>query len=288
MGKYSSTVLTVALIAASALSGADASPKALGKLLTFHAPFDGGIDARFGPGDKRIFTAASYKEQDAAKPGIDGTDVELAPGAGRFGDALRFKKKNTKAIFFRAEKNVTYTPANWSGTVSFWLNLNPDQDLEPGFCDPIQVTDKAYNDSAIWVDFTKDNKPRHMRLGVFGDLKAWNPNNLASDANQDFLKRLVVVSKPPFERGKWTHIAISFSGLGGGKGWAKLYLDGQLQGTAENIGEPFAWNLARAALRLGVNYTGLFDDLAAFKSPLSDAEVRVLYGLKKGVAAIRK
>ncbi len=285
MRKYS---MAISMIATTVLSAADVSPKALGKALTFHAAFDGGIDARFGLGDKRIYSAASYKEQDTAKAGIDGTDVELARGAGRFGDALRFKKKNTKAIFFRGEKNVSYTPSNWTGTVSFWLSLNPDQDLDPGFCDPIQVTDKAYNDSAIWVDFTKDDKPRHFRLGVFGELKAWNPKNLASDANPFFGKRLVAVTKPPFERGKWTHIAISHSGLGGGKGWAKLYLDGKLQGTAENIGEPFAWDLGRAAIRLGVSYTGLFDELAVFNRPLDDAEVSALYGLKKGVTAIRK
>jgi hypothetical protein len=283
MGKYT---FTAAWLAASSLAAADASPRTLAKALTFHAPFDGGIDARFALGDKRLYAAPSYKEQDSAKPGIEGTEIELARGEGRFGDALRFKKKNTRAVFFRAEKNVSFAAANWTGTVSFWLNLNPDLDLEPGFCDPIQVTDKAYNDSAIWVDFTKDDKPRHMRLGVFGELKAWNPKNLASDANQDFIKRLVAVSKPPFERGKWTHIAITYSGLGGGKGWAKLYLNGELQGTAENIAEPFAWDLARGALRLGVNYTGLFDELAVFNRALSGAEVKTLYGLKKGLAGI--
>ena len=44
------------------------------------------------------------------------------------------------------------------------LKLDPETDLEPGFCDPLQITDKAYNDSAVWVDFPKDDIPRHFRL----------------------------------------------------------------------------------------------------------------------------
>lgn len=267
----------------SLLAAAHASAQPLAKALTFHAGFEGGTGARFALGDGRIYSAPSYKEQDAAKLGLEGTGVELARGQGRFGDALRFVRKNTQAVFFRGEKNV----AAANGTVSFWLSLDPDRDLEPGFCDPLQITDKAYNDDAIWVDFTKDDKPRHMRLGVFGDLKAWNPQNLAADKNEAFLKRLVVAPKPPFARGKWTQVTVTYAGLGGGAGTATLYLDGQPQGTASGIQEMFAWDPARAALRLGVNYVGLFDELAVFNRPLSAAEVLALYRLKDGVAPVR-
>src|SRR2546425_1190803 len=96
--------------------------------------------------------------------------------------------------------------------VLHWLILLctalPAQDLEPEFADPIQVTDKAYNDSAIWVDFTRDDKPRHFRLGVFGDLTVWNPTNLPNDKNPAFASRLITVAKPPFRRGTWTHVVI--------------------------------------------------------------------------------
>ncbi len=248
----------------------------LKKDLVFHADFDTGLDAGVAKGDKRLYSAASYDKQAAAKPGLDGTDVEFAPGAGRNGSgALRFRKKNTKAVFFRAEDNVPFDAANWSGTLSFWLNLSPDQDLEPGYCDPIQLTDKAYNDSAIWVDFTKDDKPRHFRLGVFGALKVWNPEDLAPDKNPAFDKRLVVVKKPPFERGKWTHVAVAYKGLGA-DGSATLYVNGVSQGTTTGIKEPFAWDKRVAAIRLGVSYVGLLDDVAIFRRPLSAAEVKRL------------
>jgi hypothetical protein len=265
------TPIILLTLAAAGLLGAASLPKGL----TFHAPFDGSADAAVARGDKAIYFAPSYKEQASAKPGLGGSAVELAPGQGRKGGALRFTRKNTAAIFYRAEKNVAFNPAGWSGTVSFWLNLDPDTDLEPGFCDPIQVTDKAYNDSAVWVDFTKDDKPRHFRLGVFGALKSWNPTDIPPDKNPAFMSRLITVQNPPFARGKWTHVAITFNGLGK-QGSARLYLDGKLQGTRDGIAEPFSWDMSKAAIRLGVNYTGLMDDVMVFSRPLSEKEIASL------------
>src|SRR5262249_42179411 len=102
----------------------------LRKGLTFHASFDRGTEADFALGDRRIYTAPSYKGQQEAKPGFDSTDAGILAADGRFGAALQFKNKNTRAIFYRAEKNVDYRAKDWSGTVSFWLSLDPGQDLE--------------------------------------------------------------------------------------------------------------------------------------------------------------
>ena len=260
----------------------------LRKALTFHASFDQTVDADFALGSKKLSTASSYKKREDAKLGLHHPDAHLAPGAGRFGGALKFSKKNTKAVYYAAAKNVAYRPRNWNGTVSFWLSLDPETDLEPGYCDPIQVTDEDYNDAALWVDFTKDDKPRHFRLGVFGDLKSWNPKDLPPDKNPDFLGRRVVVKKTPFARGQWTHVVITHQGLGSAKGGvAKLYLDGVLQGKTPVISEPFGWDLERAAIRLGVNYVGLFDDLSVFNRELSDQEVTALHQLQDGVKSLK-
>ena len=266
---------------------ATASPavEALKQSLTFHAPFDDGPDAAFAKSDRRIYTAPSYKEQDQAIPGIGNPDVEIVEG-GRFGHALKFNKKNVHAIFYRAAGNAGFTEGNWTGSVSFWLNLNPDEDLAPGFCDPIQITDAAYNNSAVWVDFTKDDTPRHFRLGVFGDLKAWNPDDIPPNDNPDFLGRLVAVENPPFDSGKWTHVVATYSGLGTGSGVAKLYLDGALQGSSEGISEAFTWDMDKAAFRIGVNYVGLFDEAALFDRALSQDEVTALHELAGGVAEL--
>jgi hypothetical protein len=260
----------------------------LSRALTFHAAFDQGADARHGLGDKRIYTAESYRKLDTARPGLHHPDVRIAAGKGRHGSALEFRTKNTAAIYYQAEKNLDYRSRDWSGTVSFWLSLDPQQDLAPGYCDPIQITDTEYNDAALWVDFSRDERPRHFRLGVFGDLLAWNPNKLSPEKNPDFNRRLVTLTTPPFGSGKWTHVVFTFSGLNGQEGGqAKLYLDGQLRGTAESIREPFTWDLSRATIRLGMNYTGLYDDLSLFSRALNDQEVQVLHGLAGGVAALR-
>jgi len=247
------------------------------KDVVFRATFDGSTDATVGAGDRRLYTApAGYKDQASAQPGLVGAPVTHEASGGRKGGALRFTKKNNAAVFYKAEGNVPFDPKNWSGTLSFWLKLNPDQDLEPGYCDPIQLTDKAYNDSAIWVDFTKDDKPRHFRLGVFGALKQWNPQNVDSDKNPAFNGRLVVVKQPPFTRDRWTHVAIAYEALGSGAGRARLYLNGVEQGASPAIAEGFEWNRALGALRLGVAYVGLFDDLAVFRRALTAQEIREL------------
>ncbi len=261
------------LISLVMISATAALPDDLKKDLTFRATFDGTTDASVALGDKRLYMAASYKEQSAATPGLSGTDIVLEPSAGRHGGALHFLKKNTHAVFYRAEKNVSFDPKNWTGTVSYWLNLDPETDLEPGYCDPIQITDKAYNDSAIWTDFTKDDKPRHFRLGVFGALKSWNPQNTPTEHYPAFLNRLVVVKQTPFARGKWTHIAVTYTGLGGGKGSAQLYLNGQLQGSTSPIPESFEWDLSQGAIRLGVGYVGLMDEVSVFRRALTAKEI---------------
>lgn len=252
------------LMIASAANAADWKSE-----LLFRAGFDGSLDAATAKGDGKLYTAPTYKRLAEAQPGLTGAPVEHLKSDGRMGGALRFTKKNTAAVFYKAENNARFD----AGTISFWLKLNPDQDLEPGYCDPIQLTAKDYNDAAIWVDFTRDDKPRHFRLGVFGDLKSWNPTDIPPDKNPNFTNRLVVVKQAPFSRDRWTHVAISYENLGTPKGRATLYLNGASQGNTPVIGEPFSWSASNATIRLGVNYVGLFDDLALFRRPLTANEI---------------
>ncbi len=253
-------------------------PASLKSGLKFHASFDRGLQADLALGDAQIYHAPDYKQQGEAKPGLGNLDVGLEKGAGvGGGDALRFRSKNTRALFFKGDRNVALS----AGTISFWLRLDPDKDLAPGFCDPIQVTDKAYNDSAIWVDFTKDDVPRHFRLGAFGRLKSWNSSDLPSDKNPAFLQRLIVVDRPPFARDRWTHVVITWSGLDSREGVASLFLDGKRSSSPRGIGEAFEWDQGRLAIRLGVNYIGLLDEVAVFGRVLDEEEVATL--TKSGV-----
>ncbi len=255
--------------------------------LTLHASFDDGMDAAYARGDRRIYSAPSYKELDEKSPGHWGDQIEIVYDSGHVGHALRFVSKNVKALFYTADQNVAFSTEGWTGTVSFWLSLDPAQDLEPGFCDPIQITDSAYNDSAIWVDFTKEN-PRQFRLGVFGDLAAWNPEKQSTAENPKFNDRLVVVDEPPFASGEWTHVAIVHEELGAPQGRARLYLNGELQGESSRIDEAFSWNPVYATIRLGVNYVGLFDELAVFDRALTPDEIHTIYSLEGGISALAR
>ena len=60
-----------------------------------------------------------------------------------------------------------------------------------------------------------------------------------------------------------------------------------MQGKSPVISEPFGWDLERAAIRLGVNYVGLFDDLSVFNRELSEPEVKALHQLKDGVKSFK-
>lgn len=243
-----------------------AQPAAFEKSITFRATFSKGLNADQAAGDGKLYSAPDYKQQAAAVAGLAG-DVQHVDGL------LHFRSKNTKAVFFLADKNALPQ----QGTVSFWLQVDPEKELAPGYCDPLQLTDKDYNNSALWVDFTKDERPRHFRLGVFGELKAWNPTDIPPDKNPAFTQRLVIVQKPPFASSAWTHVVFTYEGLGGGKGKAALYVNGKLQGTSPQIAEAFSWQAGKAALRLGVNYVGKFDDLTVFRQPLTAAQVATWY-----------
>lgn len=277
--KYATLVIGIVLMLAFAVEDKMADD------LLFYASFDNGTSADVAVGDKAIYTADVRKNIENAKPGLLSPDVVIAKGQGLSGDALDFKKKGKMIIFFKAAKNMGYSKENWSGSVSFWLQLDPAKDLEPGYCDPIQITDVNYNDASLWVDFTKNN-PRNFRLGVLGDLEIWNPEKLGPDENQDYLRRLVTVEQPPFNRGEWTHIVINFSGLNTDKGSSELFVNGKSKGKVPPIQDPFTWNEERANIMLGLNYIGLFDELAVFNRPLSTKEIELIFNTKEGLKSI--
>lgn len=263
------------LLAQTPLRAGDGEP-AVEQSLTFHASFDHGLDADFARGERTLMSASSAKRDDA-RPGLP-AGVEIARGKGRRGDALWFRKKTNAAVFFRAAGNMPYRKSDWGGTISFWLSLDPDKELEPGFTDPLQITERAWNDAGIWVDFS-DKNPRHLRLGAFADLKVWNPSNKDFDAMTPEERPMFDAGRPPFAAGKWSHVTVTFEHFNTGRadGVATLYLDGERRGSVRGRNQRFTWDPDKAAIMLGLGFKGLFDELAIFDRALDAGEIRRLH-----------
>ncbi len=276
-------ILTVALLSSCNTGTTNADLKAA---LTFYSSFDQGIDADFALGDKQLYTVPNRKARDSAQVGLHKPDIRITKGEGRFGDGLLFTERSKGYIYYPSKDNISYNTNDWSGAVSFWLKLDPATDLEPGYCDPIQITDVSYNDASIWVDFTKEN-PRDFRLGVIGDRDVWNPNPEGPDnENPVFMDKLTGVKNPPFGKDQWTHILINFSNLNTKNGQASLYINAELKGTRTNIDTPFTWDLELSNIYLGLGYVGLFDELSLYNRALTHKEIDVLYALENGVHSL--
>jgi hypothetical protein len=157
--------------------------------------------------------------------------------------------------------------------------LTPDEDLEPGYTDPIQITSKSWDNASFFVEFTKDEKPRELRLGIYPDFQVWNPNKRDWNSIPMEEKPLVRVIKPPFTRVQWTHVAFTFDRFNTGKpdGAAKLYVNGQPAGTLPPREQSFTWDLEKALIMLGLSYTGDLDELAIFNRPLETGEIARLH-----------
>lgn len=261
--------------------------KQLKNHVLFYSSFDGKTSADVSKGDANIYTAKNYKEADKAIIGLRDSNIVLAKGKGVFGDAIHFKDSKTSAIFYKAYKNVEYNNTTWSGTVSFWLRLDPNKKLPPHYCDPIVITDTQWNDAAMWIDFT-DHTPRQFRYGAMGDKAAWNSKDDATDS--DWIKRTVVVNPAPFNSDSWTHVAMVFSEVNTKtKSKFKLYLNGRLQGTIENVNNnPFTWEAEKGKIMLGLGYIGFMDELTIFNKSLNYEEIKTIYKLKNGLKTLFK
>lgn len=253
----------------------DSQQAAVERALVFHASFDNSADAKVRHGDGRVYTTESLARKQWT-PGIDRPEVSIAKGAGVRGDCIRFGDKSPKVICYKGEVLPKYQGA-MSGTVCFWMRLDPDKDLKPGYCDPIQITEKAWNDAAMFVDFDKD-LPRDFRLGVFSDLKYWNPENTPWEKWPVEKRPMVTVKKPGFTREAWKHVAFTFEGINAPEGQpakSALFLDGNLQGVVQGPMK-FTWDPAKTAIMIGIEYIGDMDELLIFDRPLQTKELELV------------
>ena len=254
--------------------------------LLLYASFDKGTDADHAAGDAKLYTAPSGNRSQATA-GLPAENLVLhSQQSGRFGKGLRFTKKMKPVVFFKGEKNLAYNTNSWSGSCSFWLRLDPDKELEPGYCDPLQYVAQAWGEGNMFVEFSKDHTPRHFRYAILSVTKHWNPKNRGWEDIPEPERPMVAVHKAPFSRDQWTHVVFTFSNINSGKknSVGKLYLNGRAQGSFERE-HVFNWEVEKSALTIGLNYVGDFDDLAVFNRVLSEPEVLKIYKSDRPIAS---
>lgn len=258
---------------------------ALKKSLTFHASFDAGMDADFSKGSKDCV----IKKGKDLVPCLPNDEVKLVPQGGKFGGGLQFPKKGGTRPQFSGTGVLGYNDKNWSTTVSLWLKLTPDEDLEPGYCDPVQIVGDDGKKGFIFLEWSKDETPRFFRYAIRPLFHIWNPTNVKWDEIPFEKRPMVQVTRAPFSRDTWTHAVFTLSNVNdkAAKPSGSLYLNGKLQGRIDGWDLSFGWDPAQVALVLGAAYVGHLDDLAVFDRALSDAEVEQLFQMPGGVKSLR-
>ncbi|MEC8508592.1 MAG: LamG domain-containing protein, partial [Planctomycetota bacterium] len=251
----------------------------------FHASFDRGVDADFATGDRVVYSAETVAREKITR-GLPAEGVRHLRQGGKFGGYLAFDKKIEAVVMYQGLDNIELAD-NAAVTVSFWMKLSPATDLPKGYVDPLQITDKKWNDASIFVDFTPDN-PRQFRLGIFSDYRVWNPEDTPWDKVAEDDRPMIPVTQPPFKGESWTHVALTLEDVNAEReGVAMLYLDGKQVGERKGPLE-FTWDPQKVAIMIGIYYVGGFDELTIFDRALTGSEIAQLMKREAGIGASLK
>lgn len=270
-----STALLVMATPNISAQSARINPDALRRTVTFYASFDEAVRGDFGGGELNLRTRFNH----ATEPGqfvftnsFDASVFRIARGKGISGGALDCADvlPRNGRIFFPAQGNIAYRPGGWAGSVSVWINTDPNTLLKTTFCDPVQITQKGAGNGGLWVDFNNE-KPRDFRHGAFPSV----PEGMKPIAETDPQAPIVWVKDIGFKAGDWHHVALTWSNLDTGRkdGVSKLYIDGQSRGEIRGHDLRMNWELDKTGLYVAVNFIGLLDEFAVFNRELSAAEV---------------
>ena len=253
--------------------------------LTFHAPFDARFDASLSGDDPVSRVRVGGK----MAPTTPGPEIKLATD-GRFGGCLVFPKKGSARPEYAASKSLAYGTTDWSATVSVWLRLDPDKDLEPGYCDPVQIVGDDVKKGFIFLEWSKDHAPRHFRFAVRPLYHLWNPDAVGWEQIPDERRPMVKMEQAPFRRDRWTHVAFVLDHINdhAAPPRARLHIDGRQIGVIQGHDLTFGWDPAAIRLVLGAAYVGSLDDLAVWNRALSADEIARLYALPGGVETLRR
>lgn len=275
------TLLLLTLV--SSASAQDLS--VLRQALTFHCSFDTG----FSPDFTRFKTECQIKQGQAQVPFKGNEEVQIVAQVGRFGGALHFPKKGSTRPFYPAAEILQYDTKNWNASVSAWLRLTPDEDLEPGYCDPIQIVGDDTKKGFIFLEWSKDQTPRFFRYAIRPLVEIWNPMGVGWEDIAADKRPMIQLANAPFSRERWTHVLFTLNHINGevGKASGELYLNGERQGSITGWDLRLGWEPSKVALVLGAAYVGHLDDLAVFDRALTADQVQTLFRLPQGISDLR-
>ena len=232
-----------------------------------YASFDQGLDADYSRGSGRS------AHQPAA--------VQHDPAGGRHGGALRFTAADygwdEDEFTFPAADNFPYSPQTFAGTVSLWLNGDPDRDLSPQYpVDPFHISRRAA-DGSFYLDLTRPDderygSPRKLRLGIYND----------SPANDRFVGgQLIIVGELHWQKGVWHHLAFTWRNANSGRqdGRAEVYIDGLRRGWMQGYQHQVSWDTAAMTIGLGQRYAGLMDEVLILDTAAEGDQIEALYKL---------
>jgi hypothetical protein len=256
----------------------------LREAVTLHASFDGSLNADFSRGSP----ASTVVQGGQDVPAQPNAEVELLPTGGRFGGALRFVRKSGYRPQYHGDGVLNYNAESWSASVSAWLRLDPDRDLEPGYCDPIQIIGENTDNGFIFLEWSKDHTPRRFRYAIRPIKSIWNPQNVGWEDIPIEKRPVIELQHVPFSREKWTHVVFTLENVNSATApsQGQLFINGELQGTIRGWDLKFNWDPARVRLVLGAAYVGDLDDLAVFNRGLTAAEVGAIYRLPEGIKSL--
>lgn len=260
------------------------------KSVKFYASFDASLRADVSGSEATLSTRFNDEKEKGKfvfEKGFDDKAFRVAKGKGVSGGALEavdVLPRNGR-VFYPLKGNLAFKKGGWGGTLSVWINTDPNKLLKTKFCDPIQITQKGANNGGIWFDFN-DAKPRDMRHGAFPALGEGEK----AIPEEDPKAPMVRMKDIGFKAGDWHHIVLSWKNFDSGKPDAvsALYVDGKLIGEVKDRAIAMDWDMEKAGLYVAVNYIGLLDELALFDRALTAEEVSALHKTPGLLATLKK
>ena len=260
------------------------SAAALADALTFHASFDNGLDADRADADPALYTAPSYDEQDQAEPGLGNPAVMLAGGADASARAALHRAHSTHLLTGRRGTSA-YFPGRLERDRLVLAQPRPRHRPRAGLLRPDpdhrrrlqrrRDLGRLHGREPAAVPAGGVRRPGRVEPGR---TRAERQSRLHRSA--DGGRRAALRGRPLDARGH--HLR---EPRAGGRR-RHPYLDGDGCPAGRTTSTSRSPGTSSGAIRLGVNYVGLFDELSLFDRPLTADEVRALHALEGGVAAL--